>query len=351
MQLSKSIILILVSVSSAVFLSAQATTQVGTTATTFLEIGMGSAANSMGEAYVAMADDATSVYWNPAGLAFMKNHEAVFMYQPYVVDIGSVFASVGLVSSLGTFGLSLTQFDYGDIEVTDMDHQDGTGETYSPNEFTLGLSYARKIVPWFAFGASAKLVHSKIWHCDASAFALDLGAVVNTDFFSPTGEKEQGMKIGMSISNYGTRMRYEGIDLLELADIEPNENGNADNVPVQFKTQEWELPLIFRIGVALKPIWSESNRLTLAIDALHPNNNNESVNTGAQYELRMPGTGSLYLRAGYKALFMDNSEHGLTFGAGIKFNMMNNAALKVDYSYKELGILGDIPAFTVGVVF
>ena len=67
---------------------------------------------------------------------------------------------------------------------------------------------------WFSFGANAKYLTSKIWHSEASAFALDLGVQVQTDLLAFGGKRNDGMKIGMSISNYGTRMQYDGIDLL-----------------------------------------------------------------------------------------------------------------------------------------
>ena len=81
------------------------------------------------------------------------------------------------------------------------------------------------------------------------------------------------MNIGMSISNYGTRMQYDGIDSYQPIDISEFEEGNYGDVAGQFRTSEWELPLIFRIGFALKPIVSNMMNLTISADALHPNNN------------------------------------------------------------------------------
>ncbi len=330
----------------------QSPDRVGTTAASFLELGIGSAANAMGEAYVSLAGDLTSIYWNPAGLASMERSSASFMYQPWVVDINNYFSAAGVViPNVGTIGLGMTFVDYGDIIVTTVDYQDGTGEVYSPGEFAASLSFGRKIVSWFAFGASAKFVSSNIKHTDAKAFALDLGAIVTTDFFTPTGKKEDGMKIGMSISNYGTRMTYRGIDTYEKVDILPDEDGNYGDALVEFKTDSWELPLIFRIGTSVNVVKSHNHRLTIAVDALHPNNNEESVNVGGEYEMRVQGLGSLYARSGYKGLFMDYSQYGATFGAGLKVNLMGNQGLVIDYSRNSLRTLGDISAFTVSFVF
>jgi len=324
----------------------------GTTTANFLEIGIGSASGGMGEAYVAVANDLSAVYWNPAGLASLKGVGVQFMIQPWIVDINTIFAASALsIPRVGTFALSLTQVGYGDMKVTTLNYQEGTGEKFSANELALTFSFARRIVPWFAFGANAKLVQSNIWHASANAFALDLGVLVNTDFLSVTGKKEDGMVIGMSISNYGTRMKYDGIDLYQPIDISEFEEGNYGDVAGQFRTQEWELPLLFRIGVAVKPIESQFSTLTFSVDALHPNNNTESVNAGFALKFMFPGNGAVIFRGGQKALFMDKTQFGLTGGLGFEWNFLNNRKIVVDYAYKTMGIFGNVHATTVSLNF
>lgn len=324
----------------------------GTTAANFLEIGFGCAGSAMGDAYVAVAKDLSATYWNPAGLGYMERSEAQFTYQPWLLDINTSAAAVGLVlPRLGTFALSLYHTSYGEMEVTTVASQEGTGETFSATDFAFAFSYSRRLAQWFSFGASAKYVSSQIWHVGAYAVAADLGVLLNTHFFSRTGDRADGMSIGMSISNFGTKMRYDGMDLLQPIDILPLEQGNYRDVRGQFRLEAWELPLLFRIGVAVHPVVGERHRLTLALDALHPNNNSESVNVGAQYQWILPATGSFFLRAGYKALFMEDSEYGLALGAGATLYMMHNTALKLEYAYRGLGILGKVHAYTVGVLF
>lgn len=333
-------------------LYAQKPYRVGTTAANFLEIGVGSDGNAMGEAYVSMVGKLSSIYWNPAGLAFMRQNEALFMYQPWIVDINSSSAAFAyLLPSVGTLAFGFNHVGYGDMEVTTLESQDGTGEFFNANDYNFTVTYSRKLAQWFAFGASAKYISSQIWHTNASAMAIDIGVIVNSGFFSVTGKKNDGMRIGMSISNYGTKMQYNGMDLLFPIDILPDEAGNYSAVKGQFKPQEWELPLIFRIGVSVQPIVFRNQRLTLAVDALHPNNNAESVNVGAEYEMTIPGTGSFSLRAGYKSLFMEETEFGMTFGGGLLLRFMNNLGLKVDYAFKPVGILGNTHSYTLGLIF
>ena len=195
------------------------------------------------------------------------------------------------------------------------------------------------------------MVSSKIWHSSATAFALDLGSIVNTSFLSPTGEAEDGLRIGMSISNYGTRLQYDGIDLLNPIDIAPFEDGNFADVPWQCRPGQWELHLFFRIGVGLKQLLTDMHRLILAIDAVHPNNNSEYVNIGAQYELKLAGQGSFYVRGGYKSLFMVDSQFGMTIGGGLKINLMNNQYIQLDYSHRTMGVFGDLSSYTVSFSF
>jgi hypothetical protein len=181
----------------------QKPTRVGTTMANFLEYGFGSAAASMGDAYVSMVEDVSAIYWNPAGLAFMPQNEAQFVIQPWILDIKSTFAAVGLVvPSIGTLGLGLIYTGYGDMEVTTLTMQEGTGEKFTANDYAVNLSYARQLTNWFSFGANAKYIASKIWHMNASAMAVDLGVIVQTPFFGQGGARERGVRLGMSISNY-----------------------------------------------------------------------------------------------------------------------------------------------------
>jgi len=331
---------------------AQKPHRVGTTAAEFLAIGFGGAGIAMGDAQVSMVEDISAIYWNPAGLAYLKKNEAVFLYQPWIADIKTTFVGAGAtLPQLGTIALGMIHVGYGDMDVTSLSAQEGTGEVFSADDYAFSLSYARQLTDWFSFGASGKYVSSKIWHMNASAFALDLGVIVRTAFFSVTGERADGMRLGMSISNYGSRMQYDGLDLVYPIDPIEGENGNYADVNGQYRLSEWELPLIFRIGAALDAFKNDHNRVTLEVDALHNNNSSEYVNMGMQYEFKMPNSGAFYLRGGYKGLWLPDSEFGLTLGAGIVKYLMNNVAVKVDYAYRGVGILGNSHSYSIGLLF
>jgi len=333
-------------------LNAQKPYRAGTTAANFLEIGFGPRISAMGDAGVAAVRDISSIYWNPAGLGFMHQHEAMVLYQPWFVGINASFIGLGYVHpEWGTFALGLIYVGYDDEEVTTIEMQEGTGEMYNGSELAFSLSFGTQLVDWFSFGASAKYVSSQIWHETASAVAFDLGAVVNTKFLAWSDIPGDGLNIGMSISNYGTRMQYDGLDFKQTKDVAENEQGNYPYVPAHFLAEEWELPLIFRIGVSAYGLKMENQELILVLDALHPNNNSESINIGGEYTLSVPAYGDFSLRAGYKALFMDESQYGMTMGFGINLHFLGNKRLRIDYSYRDLKVLSSVHSYALVFAF
>jgi hypothetical protein len=330
----------------------QVKNRVATTAANFLEIGIGSAGSAMGEAYVSMAKDLTSIYWNPAGLGLMDRNGVMVIHQPWIANTNCTFFGTNLVlPSVGTLALGVTYMGYGSMDVTSVENPEGTGETFSPSDYAFSFAYSRRLVHWFSFGAAFKYISSQIWHSSASAMAVDLGVLVNTGFFSPTDSHEDGLMIGMSISNYGGRMEYDGIDLLAPVDPYPQYSGNYGDARGKFDLNAWELPLIFRVGMSINAFKAANQRLTLAADALHPNNNSESVNLGGEYSVKIPGWGELSLRGGYKALFMDESQYGATFGGGILMYITKSSSFQVNYAYKSIGILGNMHSYELGITF
>lgn len=331
---------------------AQRPMRMGTTAANFLEIGFGPSGAAMGDANVSLATDVSSMYWNPAGLARLERSEAMFATQPWIADMTTSFAAVGIVvPEVGTLGAGVIIMDYGEMEVTTMEMQEGTGEKFNPQDLALYITFARNLVDWFSFGVTGKLINSNIWHMTASAFAFDLGVLIKTDFFSPTGDYADGLNIGMSISNYGSQLKYDGLDLLNPIDISPDESGNYRDASGQFRLQDWELPLIFRIGTSVIPFKNSEHELIISADALHPNNNSESVNVGAQYTFTLVTFGKLFLRGGYKALFMEDSEYGASFGMGIQTDLLFNSGIKAEYAYRDVGVLGNVNSFGISVLF
>ena len=316
--------------------------KVGTTAATFLEIPVGARAIGMGGAFVGTADDVTSLYWNPAGIARLPMREAMFNHTAWIADLSYDFAGVAIpIPDFGSIGLSFNALSMPDMAVRTVEKPDGTGEMFSAGSLAMGLHYARSLSDRFAIGFTAKYISEKIWNMQAQAFALDAGVLFTTHFFN-------GMRIGASITNFGTDMQLTGRDTRTFHAIDPTKMGSNDLITQNIELDSWSLPLNFQIGVAADVVKSDANTLTLALDALHPADNYESINVGAEYSFER----MLFIRGGYQSLFLTDGEGGLCFGAGVIVNMYgDNMRARFDYAYSDLGRLKAVNVFALSVLF
>jgi hypothetical protein len=319
--------------------------KVGTTAGTFLEIGAGAAANGMGAAFVSRANDASSLYWNVAGSANLNQNELIAIHTNWIADISFDYA--GLVLALGNFGnlgFSFTSLSMPDDKVRTVEQPEGTGEYFSAGDIAVGISYAINLSDRFSVGMTAKYIQETIWHMSASAMAIDIGTIFRTDLFG-------GMVIGASISNFGTPMKLSGIDTRTYASVDASQLGTNSQIPYVIDVDSWNLPLLFRIGVSTNAIKTDDCRWTVAVDALHPNDNYESLNLGTEFSYKE----SLFLRGGYQSLYLtDNkdAEGGLTFGVGISSKILFSSDLvKFDYAYRDFGRLNGVHFFSVDIKF
>ena len=83
------------------------------------------------------------------------------------------------------------------------------------------------------------------------------------------------MVIGASISNFGTSMKLSGIDTRAYESVAPAQLGTTNQVPYVIDLDSWNLPLLFRIGVSTDAVKNNTYRWTIAVDALHPNDDYE----------------------------------------------------------------------------
>ncbi len=316
--------------------------KVGTTAATFLEIGVGASASGMGGAYVSMANDATSLYWNPAGIARLENDEVVFTHTNWIASTNLDYAALVLpIGNIGNLGFSYTSLSMPDMAVRTVDMPEGTGEYFSAGDLAVGLSYARTITDRFSIGFTAKYIQENIWHETGTAFAVDAGTTFRTDLLG-------GMVIGASISNFGTTMQLNGIDVRTFGSVAPTQLGTNSQIPFDIELGSWSLPLLFRIGVSASPINTENYKWTIAVDALHPNDNYESMNVGTEFSYK----GFLFIRGGYQSLFLLDGEGGLSFGIGVNSKeLFSTDVVRFDYAYRDFGRLNGVNYFSVGISF
>jgi len=317
-------------------------TKTGTTAAKFLSVGIGPRANAMGGAFSSVVNDASALYWNPAGVADLTQNEAMFTYTSLFKDLDINLNYIAVVipaEDIGTFGLSVTALDYGEMDVTTELYPEGTGERFSASSYAFGLSYARNITEWFSAGMTVKYITEGIFNSTANGVAFDVGTLFKTPFW--------GIKFATIISNYGSKMQMTGEDLLIRYDSDPNSEGNNETVDAYYKTDYFELPLKLQIGISKDLEFFDGQRLTLAIDATHPNDNAESVNIGGELSFI---DNLIFLRGGYKALFLDDNQEGLTLGAGLNY-VLGVFAFGFDYSYQEFEFLSYTHSFGVSFKF
>jgi len=314
--------------------------KVGTTAAPFLEIEVGSRALAMGGAFVAVADDATALYWNPGGISRLPRSMVTLNHTQWIADINFDFAGITIpLSNSDAIGLSVTSLTMDEMKVRTVFYPEGTGEKFGASDMAIAGTYARSLTDRFSIGFSGKYIQQKLWHMTSTAMAIDVGILFTTQF--------KDMKLGMSISNFGSKMRLEGIDTQVTHDVNETKAGNNDKIIAHLQTDKWSLPLTFRFGIALDLLNRARNRITFALDAIHPSDNVEYVNAGIEYGFNR----NIFLRAGYKTLFMRDSEEGFTIGAGLAYDLMGRVNLRIDYAYLDFGILDNVQRFTLGFDF
>jgi hypothetical protein len=312
----------------------------GTTAAPFLSIGQSARAIGMGSAFVGVVNDVSSIYWNPAGLTKTQGVNVTFDHTLWIADIKYNYLAASYnLGDLGTIGFSYTGSNIGEMNVTTISQPEGTGETFSSTQAAISLAYAIQLTENFSIGFSPKFIYESIWRMNASAFALDLGVQYVTPFDDAI--------LAMSISNFGTSMQLLGNSNLVLHDLDPVNSGNNGDIPAYLETNSWALPLTFRVGVAYNPVQTDMHRLTVAADAMHPSDNYESINLGTEYAYN----DFVFIRGGFKSLFLETSEETFSFGFGVKQLLMDNVALKIDYAYQDFGRFSDIQKFTLSVSF
>ncbi|MFA6457340.1 MAG: PorV/PorQ family protein [Bacteroidota bacterium] len=312
----------------------------GTTAASFLSIGQGARAVGMGSAFVAVADDRSSLYWNPAGIADLYNNGVLVDRTQWIADVDYTFIAASFsMQDYGAIGFHLSTSKMGEMDVTTVEYPDGTGEMFDALDVAFGVTYAVKLTDAFTIGVTPKVVYQRIWRMSATAMAVDIGIKYATPF--------KGITLGMSVTNFGQKMQLAGNNGVVLYDPAPKEKGNNDRIPANLLMEEWPLPLNFRVGLAYDLLSTEDHTVVLAVDALHPNDNNESVNAGAEYTFQK----FLSVRGGYKTLFLDTSEESFALGFGIQKELLNNVSLRVDYAYQNFQRLNYVQKFQIEIVF
>lgn len=287
--------------------------KVGTAGAQFLEIGVSARAVGMGDAFLAISNDASALYYNPAGLVQLEKTELLASHIQYPADINYEFLGLAYPSNRfgGVWGVGCYMLNSGRMPLTTIFYPDeepySSEQTFSAKEYALALSYGVNLTDRFSVGLTFKYIGQSYDDKRANGWASDIGTLYNTGF--------RGFKIAMVISNFGPDLK--------------------------FIQMEYPLPMNFKFGGSMNIIESGSHKVTFALEGSHPNDNLEKFNGGIEYWYN----DALALRIGNH---FQNNAGGFTAGAGlnVKLSQLN---LSFDYAYQDFGYLSQIHRFSVSV--
>ncbi|MBI1796777.1 MAG: PorV/PorQ family protein [Candidatus Eisenbacteria bacterium] len=291
--------------------------KVGTFDGQFLKIGIGARAEAMGGAFVAVADDASALFWNAAGIARIAPDKSELQFNHAIWPADLKFTQAGYVFHLkkipGALGVSVRSL-YMDpmIETTayQPDPQVGTGRTFDAGMMAAGLTYARSFTDKFSAGVTLNIVHEGLAELSQQTYAFDLGTLYDVG--------TAGMRIGMAISNMGT--------------------------DVQFIDRKARIPSVFRVGTSAMLMQSTGQHLLGSFEFSHPPDNAERLNVGVEYAFH----DYLYLRAGDN---INYDSEGVAGGVGFHFPVSVAGMADFDYAFTDMKALGAAHRFSLKFIF
>ena len=212
-----------------------------------LLIAPGARSDGMGRAFVAVANDANAVWWNVAGLAFVRGHDVALTYTKLVPDLADDvnFSYIGYtqrVEGLGGIGASFGYLSYGKSEATDIDGN--PIREFTSNEMAPTIAYGTDLVPNMGFGVALKLVRVDLAPEDVT---LDGRAGRGTTFAADFGWL---YKIPNWKASFGATLSNVGPDIAYIDEDQSDPLGR--NV---------------KIGAAYSPIETNVHRVLIAADA------------------------------------------------------------------------------------
>lgn len=316
----------------------RAQSKVGTSMGQFLLIEPSARYAAMGNAAATAHDEVLAAYYNAAAIGYLDHYAAQFTHALWFADISYDHAAVAipLGGDKGNLELSLTSLNSGDIDVRTVAEPLGTGERYHVSDVSFAIGYGRRLTQLFSLGVQAHYVQETIWNDAARTVAVSAGTLYRLG--------DQGLEIGSSLNYFGTGSSFSGRDLTIRFDADPDTHGDNSNLPADQSTGRFPVPVLFRVGLGLPLKIGPDQRLRIGIDGYHPSDNTESLSFGGEWSYRQ----LIDLRAGYQNLLLQDSELGLTLGAGIRARV-GDTKIKADYAWAAHRHLDGTHRFTLGV--
>jgi hypothetical protein len=274
-------------------------------AAAFLEIDSGARAAGMGGAFTAVADDASSIFYNPAGPALARDREIMLSHSQWLEglwhDQAAYLQPVSDKLSIftGAAALSGTPLEKYDIA------GNRTGR-FTAFDGAFGVGTAMVFGGGFYGGVNFKAVCQRVDNIKAFAYAGDLGFLKNY----------KTLRLGAVVQNAGTQMKLD--------------------------REGFDLPLTYRGGAAFRAL----GKFWLSGEVIKIEKAAAVFAAGAEGELNLTRSEAGYLRIGYKGGRSENTGSGISCGAGFK-----SGPLYADYAFSPFGGLGDTHRVTLGFKF
>jgi hypothetical protein len=260
----------------------------------------------------------------------------------YMADIAVNYGAISAnFEGIGVLSLSLKSLAVDEIDVTTTTDPDGTGQTFTPQFFTVGLSFARMLNDRIAVGLTAHLISESMAKVSATGFAFDIG--VSYENLASIN----GLSIGIAVKNIGPSMQFSGSGLLIQGSV-TDQRRPAQYYQVQ--TAPFELPASIEFGLGYRRNLDGSNAVQLT-GAFQSNNFlDDGYRLGAEYSYQ----DMFFVRGGLELSQATTDErtglYGPTFGAGIH-TAMGSVDLAVDYAYRSMKIFEANHIFSVRLGF
>ncbi|MBA65331.1 MAG: hypothetical protein CMG55_05990 [Candidatus Marinimicrobia bacterium] len=302
--------------------------RVGTSAFTFLNIGVSAKASGMGESVVALNQDATSIHYNPAIIAQLDQTEFSISQIQWPADIFyDYFSFTHRLKGRHYVGLNGGILHMKPMMETTEYFPDGTGNYFTYQDRFLGVTYGAKMTDRFSFGVTLKYVTEDLAGYKMSAALIDMGTFYWTGYGS--------LRFCASLSNFGEQVAPDGDYQKRILD---QSSGNEIEEKTDF--EKFSPPTQFRVGAAVDPINTQDHLVTFSTQLNHPVDNAEYIVTGLEYSfMRM-----FFIRSGYK---FNKNEENFTLGVGL-FIPLGRFKLRVDYGYANFDHLTDPNRFSIG---
>jgi hypothetical protein len=282
--------------------------KVGTYAAQFLKIGPSARAVGMGGAFTAVANDATSIYWNPAGIVEQTRTQVTLNNVVYPADIDVYFAAAIFNTPYlpGTFGISARALTMDPQEERTIYMPQGTRRFFDAGDMSFGLTYATFFTDRFSAGFTAHFLHMGLADKSVESLAFDFGLLYRIGI--------QGMRLGMIVQSLG---------------------GEVD-----FDDRSSKLPTLFKVGLSVDAYRSGAHALLASGEFQHPADNKERMNVGMEYVFNQ----FFMLRGGYNIGY---DTQGVAGGAGFRLDTSQTSDIGFDYAWEDLGYLGTTHRFSL----